>query len=70
MDKKICIKCKSTNIKEFVEMTDIEYKDTVIEFPINYSVCQSCGREFVSTPQIKKGDKFLREAKQKIDNNS
>lgn len=63
----ICKKCKSTDVNEYTELTQINYKNSKIEFPLEYSVCQNCNREFVSTEQIKRSDKCIRQAKAEFD---
>jgi len=48
----ICKYCKSHNIVQFSEVTDIDYKGTILHVPMEYSVCARCDREFVSKEQI------------------
>jgi len=51
-------------------MTAVEtvlYKGNELQIPLEYSVCNGCGREFVPKPQILRGEIALRNAKKKVD---
>jgi len=51
-------------------MTAVEtvlYKGNELQIPLEYSVCNGCGREFVPKPQILRGEIAFRNAKKKFD---
>lgn len=43
------------------------YKGKELQVPLEYSVCDECGREFVPKPQILSGEIAVRKAKKKFD---
>jgi len=62
-----CIVCKSKDIKTLTAVECVLYKGTELQVPLEYSVCNKCGREFVPKPQILSGEKAFRNAKRKFD---
>lgn len=63
----ICNKCNATDIKVLSEKELNHYKSTAYEVTITYSICNSCGREFMTKEQILENEKQVRNAKKKID---
>ena len=62
-----CKICKSENVKSFTTVELVTYKGHELQVPMEYSVCRSCGREFVSRPQILRNEVVFRNAKKKFD---
>lgn len=62
-----CKKCQSDDIKQLTSQETVQYKGQDIPFVIEYSVCNNCNHEFVSKPQIQRGDNYLRDAKKAVD---
>jgi len=62
-----CTVCKSKNIKSFTAIETVLYKGNKLKVPLEYSVCNGCGREFVPKPQILRGEAELRKAKKTFD---
>jgi HTH-type transcriptional regulator/antitoxin MqsA len=62
-----CIVCKSNDIKCHVAVEIVRYKGHQLQVPLEYSVCESCDREFVPKPQILAGEAAVRNAKKKFD---
>lgn len=59
----VCKKCQSNDVKTFLDDEILKYKGAEMPYQLAYSVCQNCGREFISTAQIKANDCRVREAK-------
>ena len=62
-----CIVCKSEDIKSMTAVETVLYKGNKLQIPLEYSICNGCGREFVPKPQILRGEIALRNARKKID---
>ena len=62
-----CKKCQSNQVETFKDDEILLYKGIQLPYRAEYSVCQNCGREFVSTVQIKANDCRVREAKKAYD---
>lgn len=62
-----CKLCKSENIKHLSHTENITYKESSLSVDMEYSVCEDCGREFVSKQQILNNDAQLRDAKKSFD---
>ena len=62
-----CKLCKSEDVSGFVEVEYISYKGNDLQVSIAYSICNSCDREFVSTPQISQNELALRAVKKTFD---
>lgn len=62
-----CQVCGSNAITTHSVVERIKHKDNFITVNMPYSACSNCGREFVSTEQIKAGDALIREAKKSYD---
>ena len=62
-----CIVCKSKDIKTLTAVENVLYKGNRLHIPLEYSVCNECGREFVPKPQILSGEIAVRKAKKKFD---
>ena len=62
-----CVVCKSEDIKSMTAVETVFYKGNELQIPLEYSVCNGCGREFVPKPQILRGEIALRNARKKID---
>ena len=62
-----CVVCKSKNIKSLTTIESVAYKGNKLKVPLEYSVCNGCGREFVPKPQILRGEAELRKAKKTFD---
>jgi len=62
-----CNKCNSHDIIQTSEQEVSTYKDSDYSVDIEYSICNSCEREFLSKPQIIANEAKVREAKKKID---
>lgn len=59
-----CKQCKSENIKSFNEIENVLYKGDEIQVPIEYSICDECGREFISKSQILSNEVAFKKDKQ------
>lgn len=64
---KQCNMCKSTEISDHVDNEAFIYKGNTINVPVHYSVCEKCGREFISKDQIILNDQRLRDEKRIFD---
>jgi HTH-type transcriptional regulator/antitoxin MqsA len=62
-----CKLCKSDNISQFNDQERIFYKGTELSVSMEYSICNSCGREFISKQQIINNDARMRDAKKSLD---
>lgn len=62
-----CKICNSENINQLSEIETINYKGNNFFVDMEYSICESCGREFVSKQQILNNDARLRDAKKSVD---
>jgi HTH-type transcriptional regulator/antitoxin MqsA len=62
-----CVVCKSEDIKSMTAVETVLYKGNELQIPLEYSVCNGCGREFVPKPQILRGEIAFRSAKKKFD---
>ncbi|MCX9553671.1 type II toxin-antitoxin system MqsA family antitoxin, partial [Vibrio cholerae] len=58
-----CKVCKSNAVEALTDYEDISYKGSVLRIKVEYSLCNACGREFLSKEQIMKNDRVLRDAK-------
>ena len=63
----ICKKCSSNNVTQANEIENYKYKNSNYNVLINYSLCNSCKREFLTKKQIIANEAIIREAKKKID---
>ena len=59
-----CKICKSESITQLI---DNSCKGSVLPIPMEYSVCNECGREFVSRQQLLNNDSCVRDAKKSDD---
>lgn len=62
-----CIMCHSQELISKVENEKITYKDKAITVPMAFTVCHSCGYEFVPAKQIKENDQAVITAKRNYD---
>lgn len=62
-----CKLCKSENIQQLSDIENITYKENILSVSMEYSVCNACGREFVSKQQILNNDARVRDAKKSAD---
>lgn len=62
-----CVVCKFEDIKSMTAVETVLYKGNELQIPLEYSVCNGCGREFIPRPQILRGEIALRNARKKID---
>ncbi|NSY33794.1 type II toxin-antitoxin system MqsA family antitoxin [Pseudoalteromonas sp. JC28] len=62
-----CKLCKSEQVNQFSELETIIYKESELSVEMEYSVCENCGREFVSKQQILNNDARIRDAKKVVD---
>ena len=58
-----CKVCKSNEIRVLSDYEEINYKGDVLRVLMEYSLCDSCGREFISKEQILNNDRAIRDAK-------
>jgi HTH-type transcriptional regulator/antitoxin MqsA len=63
----ICKLCHSYDISILKAKDSFTYKGQEIEFDVFYSVCNSCGREFIDSQQIQKNDATILNAKKFAD---
>lgn len=63
----ICKKCNSTDVTETHELERNSYKNTSYNVLIDFSLCNSCGREFLAKNQILTNEIRVRDAKKEID---
>ena len=63
----ICHRCHSSDISILPAKDSFTYKGRKIEFEVEYSVCNSCGREFIDSQQIQKNDATILNAKKFAD---
>jgi len=63
----ICHLCHSSDIFILTAKDSLTYKGHKIEFDIEYSVCNACGREFIESQQIHKNDATILNAKKFAD---
>lgn len=62
-----CAMCGATQV-EFLEATEtVAYKGEILSVPMAYTLCKSCGHEFVGAEQIKANDKVVLAAKRNVD---
>jgi len=59
----ICKLCHSYDISILKAKDSFTYKGQEIEFEVEYSVCNSCQREFIDSQQIQKNDATILNAK-------
>lgn len=57
-----CSKCNSEQIVIDLVSTDFSYKGEKLAVTLHRSVCQNCGREFVSREQILQNENLFQEA--------
>lgn len=62
-----CLACKSEDIDKHIVEECVLYKGHKLQIPLEYSLCRGCGREFVSKPQILRGELAVRAAKKKFE---
>ncbi len=63
-----CIECGSENVKLLTDNENtFNYRGTTLLAPMDYSVCEECGQEFIGTTQIIENDKRAREARKTVD---
>ena len=62
-----CIVCKTEDIKNITAIESVLYKGNKLQVPLEHSVCNGCGREFVPKLQILRGEIELRKAKKLFD---
>lgn len=62
-----CKICQSDNVTTHCEAESIHYKEQILKVDMDYSLCHSCGREFISKAQIAKNDVRVRDAKKLFD---
>jgi len=63
----ICHLCHSSDISILQAKDSFTYKGRKIEFEVEYSVCNSCKREFIDSQQIQKNDATILNAKKLAD---
>jgi len=63
----VCNKCNSTDVAQLSEVETNTYKGEEYSVDIEYSICNSCHREFLSKPQIIANEAKVREAKKQIE---
>ncbi|TGO02963.1 hypothetical protein PN36_15355 [Candidatus Thiomargarita nelsonii] len=63
----ICKLCHSYSISILKVKDSFTYKGQEIEFEVEYSVCNSCQREFIDSQQIQKNDATILNAKKLAD---
>jgi HTH-type transcriptional regulator/antitoxin MqsA len=63
----ICNLCHSYEISILKAKDSFTYKGQKIEFEVEYSVCNSCGKEFIDSQQIQKNDATILNAKKFAD---
>lgn len=59
----VCKACNSDSVEVFNDTETLTYNGKSLLVEIQYSVCNECGREFISTEQIKHNDLAIRDAK-------
>lgn len=62
-----CKVCKSDNVSVFSEIEEVKYKTGFVNVKTLYSVCNNCGREFISKEQIINNENELRDKKREFD---
>ncbi len=62
-----CKLCQSSDISILKAKDSFTYKGQEIEFEVEYSVCNSCQREFIESQQIQKNDATILSAKKCAD---
>ena len=62
-----CVMCSSAELVAKSEIESIRYKSNVLKVLMEFTVCQSCGYEFVATEQIKSNDQAVIGAKRRAD---
>ncbi len=63
----ICHFCHSSDISILTAKDSLTYNGQEIEFDVEYSVCNSCRREFIDSQQIQKNDVNILNAKKFAD---
>jgi HTH-type transcriptional regulator/antitoxin MqsA len=63
----VCKLCHSSDVSILTSKDSFTYKGQEIEYDVEYSVCNSCGREFIDTQQIQKNDATILNAKKLAD---
>ncbi|MFK5971632.1 MAG: type II toxin-antitoxin system MqsA family antitoxin [Candidatus Marithrix sp.] len=63
----ICYKCNSHDVTQTTELEKNKYQNVEYDIEVDYSLCNSCGREFLNKTQIIINDARTRKAKKKID---
>ena len=59
----ICRVCSSEDVNTLSDIIDVNYNRKVLHINIQYSMCNVCGREFISSEQVKQNDFAVRNAK-------
>lgn len=62
-----CIVCKSDNVSVLSEIEPVKYKSGFVHVNTAYSICNGCGREFISKDQILSNENELRDKKREFD---
>lgn len=62
-----CHFCKSQTVSQHSEIETNQYKGQAYDVLIDYSVCDHCGEEVITTEQIYINEARVREAKKKLD---
>lgn len=62
-----CRSCKSQDVSQHSEMEAYQHKGQAYQALTDYSVCQQCGAEFITTEQIHSNEARIREARKKLD---
>ena len=63
-----CNLCKSDAISQHIVKDIITYRGSELKVKFDYSICNTCGREFVATSQIKTNDLRVIDLKRIADN--
>lgn len=64
---KNCIACSGTDLSAHKDTEEFSYKGGTVDVSLEFSVCNSCGREFVAKEQILRNEKLIRDKKKKFD---
>jgi len=62
-----CKICKSVDILNLEDQETFSYKGEELSFTIEYSICNSCEREFIEKGQIKRNDQKIQDVKRHFD---
>lgn len=64
---KNCAYCNSDHVDLLSENEVITYKGVQLDFVMEFSLCNECGRDFLTKEQIQSNDARLRDAKKSVD---